>query len=174
MFLHVDHLLREGEARADVLRAFMANVEKLESGCWIWRGQRDVYGKFRSRPAHVVSWALHQGPVGPHEMILHGCNIIDAAQKPLRGCVNPAHLRPGTAQDNSLDVYRQRVRRQYLKIPELSFETTVHGEALDRWCDLARVTGHTPQALFAAMAEWLVGPWAIEELNRLCGQDEPE
>lgn len=74
-------------------------------GCWIWRGGRrgqrsdhryGVIGTGRHRPgAHRYSWALHNGPIPDGLDILHKCD------NPV--CVNPAHLFPGTHQQNMED-----------------------------------------------------------------------
>lgn len=69
-----------------------------ETGCWIWTGTTDGKGygmvSFRSkdRRAHRVSYELFKGeiPAGMH--VLHRCDTPE--------CVNPAHLRAGTAKEN--------------------------------------------------------------------------
>lgn len=80
------------------------------SGCWLWQGRLDAdgYGRFkqgrRLRSAHRFSYELHCGPVPAGLSVLHGCD------KP--ACVNPDHLRPGTAKENSQDALkRDRLRR---------------------------------------------------------------
>ena len=74
--------------------------------CHVWVGNLDVdgYGEFNffrevtgsNRRASRFAWAIHTGekvPKGVH--ILHSCDY--------RRCVNPRHLRAGTAQDNIRD-----------------------------------------------------------------------
>jgi hypothetical protein len=73
-----DHLcayLRPDETVDELRRAFFANVAVDASGCWFWRGKRDAYGSFRGKPAHCVSWEMHQGPIPEGLFILHGCSI---------------------------------------------------------------------------------------------------
>jgi hypothetical protein len=81
---------------------FLEHVEVQQSGCWYWHGQGDRYGTFRGKPAHRVAWELHHGVIRPGLVILHGCDIVGAGT-PSYGCVNPAHLRPGTKRDNARD-----------------------------------------------------------------------
>jgi hypothetical protein len=68
------------------------------SGCWLWCGYLGErgYGRIttpdgQSRLAHRVSYEVHKGSAEGF-FVLHRC---DTPQ-----CVNPAHLRLGTHQDN--------------------------------------------------------------------------
>lgn len=78
---------------------FWSRVQRGD-GCWEWRGARSAgYGimKFRDRldRAPRIAWIISRGeiPVGMH--ILHSCDNP--------GCVNPDHLRVGTAAENMTD-----------------------------------------------------------------------
>lgn len=72
--------------------------------CWLWTGSRSVkgYGNFQGRwqgqlhyKAHRFVWALYNGPIPAGKQVRHSCDN--------RWCVNPAHLRLGTNQDNVND-----------------------------------------------------------------------
>ena len=76
-----------------------------EDECWPWLGggtndSAGGYGQFklngRMRLAHRVSYDLYKGDVPDNMMVLHTCDN--------RRCVNPHHLRLGTAKDNAQDM----------------------------------------------------------------------
>lgn len=80
---------------------FLAKVNKLPSGHWIWTGataSEGRYGAFyfsgRTRPAHRVAWVLWRGELDDEQVIDHLC------RKTL--CVNPEHLEPKTQRANIL------------------------------------------------------------------------
>jgi hypothetical protein len=145
----IDALLRPGETVADLRADFLRNVACDVSGCWFWGGVSDAYGTFRGRPAHCVSWELHAGPIPEGLFILHGCDLAAEKLAPSRGCVNPAHLRPGTPSENARDTARakRRVeearRKRYdselvtieVKVPRLLFGVMpeLHTDAGRRW-----------------------------------------
>jgi hypothetical protein len=67
----------------------------------LWTGSTGAgYGKFgikkRNLSAHRLSYRYFVGPIPEGLFVLHSCDT------PL--CVNPAHLRVGTAQDNVDDM----------------------------------------------------------------------
>jgi len=75
-----------------------------ECGCWLWTGgtDKDGYGRYslfnrtenHLRGAHRVSVYLdNRNPIG--KVVMHTCDNPS--------CVNPAHLKVGTIQDNNLD-----------------------------------------------------------------------
>lgn len=81
------------------------NEDPVENGCWEWTGGRLLYGygRFwlngRTIGAHVFAFVREHGFRPP--VVRHSCDNP--------WCVNPAHLLPGTAQDNALDA-RERGR----------------------------------------------------------------
>lgn len=72
------------------------------TGCWLWKGKprNGKYGyfqyKYRSYPAHRISYQLKVNRLKVDELVLHKChNML---------CVNPAHLYVGTQKDNVRDM----------------------------------------------------------------------
>jgi len=83
----------------DLQRARIFNKCRMsETGCWLWTGPTNGkgYGVFyvgtKNRHAHRCSYEVFKGPIPDGLHILHRCHT------PL--CVNPAHLRAGTHQEN--------------------------------------------------------------------------
>jgi len=78
--------------------------------CWEWQGARSssgygvLNGSGSSSQAHRHAYELTYGPIPPGLMIRHTCDNPP--------CCNPAHLLPGTHQDNTEDmVSRERQER---------------------------------------------------------------
>lgn len=86
---------------------FWRKVLKTDS-CWEWIGSRCSrgYGNFwfrkRIRPAHVVSWIMHNGEIPEGMEVCHNCPGGDHVW-----CVNPTHLFLGTHQENALDASKK-------------------------------------------------------------------
>lgn len=86
-----------------VLKRFFDKVEKTDT-CWNWTAYcwKSGYGCFSvshrdSQRAHRVSYEIyHKKKIAEDLYILHSCHN--------RKCVNPLHLREGTAQENSNDM----------------------------------------------------------------------
>ncbi len=88
---------------------FWSKVQKSDGGCWEWTAHRNRkgYGRFSvnaaigPRFAHRLAFADAFGRIPAGKFILHGCDNP--------ACVNPAHLRIGTAKENVADMdERQR------------------------------------------------------------------
>lgn len=86
-------------------------VPRHDNLCWTWTGstakdygQVKVDGKVLR--AHRVAYEMFNGPLGDEDHVLHSCD------NPL--CVNPAHIRAGTHQDNMTDkMLRGRTTRNW-------------------------------------------------------------
>lgn len=76
------------------------------TGCWLWGGSanKQGYGNFwkdkKCQKAHRVSYQLFVGPLSNELDVMHTCDFPP--------CVNPAHLRAGTTQDNMRDMWAKR------------------------------------------------------------------
>ena len=79
--------------------------------CWLWQGakERHGYGHFRANGkdhrAHKYAWELANGKPFPKGMdAMHSCDV--------KGCVNPAHVRPATHAENMADCHA-KMRHAY-------------------------------------------------------------
>lgn len=81
------------------------------TACWLWLGvpTKAGYGVVHIDrwpvAAHRAAYQMAYGEIADGLLVLHSCD------RPL--CVNPAHLRVGTAQDNADDMLR-RGRQRWL------------------------------------------------------------
>lgn len=76
--------------------------------CWEWLGSKNpggygmIWNSERGKPmgAHIAAWEIHNGTTFPIGMVsLHSCNNA--------GCVNPAHIHPGTQKENVEQAWRE-------------------------------------------------------------------
>lgn len=98
--------------RKTVEQRFWQKVTKSET-CWLWTSSttRDGYGTFgvaggktRTRLAHRLAYELIKGKIPDGLTLDHLCRV--------RHCVNPDHLEPVTAQENT----RRGLAGAYLKV----------------------------------------------------------
>lgn len=95
---------------------------KAKDECWPWMGSTnsDGYGtlKFRGKyfHAHRVAYELTNGPIPNRLNILHRCDNPP--------CCNPAHLWPGTDQDNVDDMMAKRRNKVFVGTQNRSAKVT--------------------------------------------------
>lgn len=100
----------------EIREKFERYLEKTDT-CWLWKGARTEKGYGRARYytkdwAHRVSYKLYVGEIPKGLMILHSCHVPC--------CVNPKHLRAGTAKENSQDMVQAgRTRKRGMAQPKM-------------------------------------------------------
>lgn len=107
---------------------FWEKVEKAgPDDCWIWTGGTfaDGYGAINvdgvPKRAPRVSYELSTGPIPKGLRIRHSCD------NPL--CVNPAHLIPGTAKDNSQDMVARQRQARNTKLTDEQVQEIRHADS---------------------------------------------
>lgn len=97
--------------------SFWEKVDKTE-GCWLWTAAKNgggygaffrKDGRFGTNMAHRIAFQLAYGAIPDGMIIMHTCDN--------RACVNPAHLVPGTHQDNVDDMVRKGRKWHAFKVP---------------------------------------------------------
>ena len=104
-----------------------------DNECWEWIGTKDRHGygyitdNHERKFAHRVSYELHSGPIIEGAFIIHSCDNPS--------CVNPNHLRQGTAQDNVDDMISRGRANHYNPRGE------EHGRAKLTWEQVREIRG---------------------------------
>jgi hypothetical protein len=102
---------------------FMEKVVKQPNGCWIWQGQRNVYGYGCFRGDNLQRTVAHRWSA-EHLAKLDITNKVVCHRCDTPACVNPEHLFVGTQQDNLQDCRsKQRHARLPVKTPLGTFES---------------------------------------------------
>lgn len=101
----------------DVLDRFESKyIPEALTGCFLWTGAGDRYGKIKvggkTVGAHVLAYTLFKGPVPEGAHVCHHCDNTF--------CVNPDHLFLGDAESNARD--RDRKLRHYNSRPDIGDE----------------------------------------------------
>lgn len=98
--LAVERVIAQGSPE----ERWMTKVVVESPGCWIWQGHTESrgYGLYRytvgrSMSAHRWVWEYLVGPIPDGLQLDHLCQV--------KCCVNPDHLEPVTARENSLRTY---------------------------------------------------------------------
>ncbi len=87
-----------------VVHKFMNTEKEREGDCVIWKGicssngYGNVYIDGYNYLAHRVAYALSHGSEAK-DCVLHSCDV--------RNCVNPSHLRDGTAKMNTQEMFNR-------------------------------------------------------------------
>lgn len=126
---------RTADPNSPLIARLTANSE-LQGECIVWTGRINRYGygelTFRGQgmTAHRAAYEVHKGAIPEGLFICHSCDNPP--------CVNPDHLRAGTAADNAHDkVERERSARG---VGNAAAKLT---EADVREIRLLRAKGHT-------------------------------
>lgn len=118
------------KSNSNSIARFWSKVERVESGCWEWRGAVHAppklpYGKFCSNRKHFIahrfSWLIVYG--NPTKQILHRCDNPR--------CASPFHLFEGTQLDNIRDCVRKGRRCKQKGRQKSGFGIQQHSAKLD-------------------------------------------
>lgn len=132
---HYRQFLRTSDPIASVVppvdERFWSKVAKRESGCWEWTANRDNHGYGTIRidgqmlRAHRWAYESENGPIPVGMVVDHLCHN--------RGCVNAAHLRVTTHDENTLN--------RPLVVDGVAVGPGVHGLPDGRFGAVAEVKG---------------------------------
>jgi hypothetical protein len=111
--------IRNKTTREDYQRYFEINSTKDSNGCWIFNGHKDKvgYGKVTAfgccRHAHrIAAWAF-----GILDSLESSLDVLHLNICKSKACVNPCHLKTGTALDNTRDSIEAGTFMGHLNLP---------------------------------------------------------
>lgn len=111
--MHIQRLRRTGTVASPIRsqeERFWAKVDRRgPRECWLWTGALNEAGYGVLRPAGQRSGPgvkAHRYSAELAGMQIDGKFVLHSCDTP--ACVNPAHLRPGTAADNCRDMFERR------------------------------------------------------------------
>ena len=136
-------------------------IPKDETQCWPWSGGKNSkgYGYFwdgkRLVRAHRFMWEFSDNSkLKLGQLVIHSCDN--------RGCVNPAHLRVGTASDNMQDMVKRGRHYMHHRMVGPNGRTLVVSDV-----KAIRHLLTTTKMLHREIAEWFgVHRSTISELSR--------
>lgn len=152
----------------DLIKARLFNKCRLsDTGCWLWTGPtRNRYGVFyvgnKDRSAHRISYETFVGPIPDGLHLLHACDNP--------GCINPAHLRPGTVKENMADREARRrrvhVRGELIGTSKL-LAVDVHDirQSTAKSGELAKKYGVTPEHIWRIRNDPTVWAQPLENVD---------
>lgn len=105
-YLALEWLLSDDQRMVAVGARFWSKAD-MSGDCWVWTASLSTagYGRFKvrsysSEAAHRVAYALANQVHPKGMLVLHSCDNPK--------CVNPKHLRLGTAKDNMDDMFSRK------------------------------------------------------------------
>lgn len=148
-------MFKDVQSVKDRLLAGLRNVP--ETKCWEWQractsaGYGNLRVEGRSLQVHRAMWMAFRGPIPDGMFILHSCDN--------RKCANIAHLRVGTAKDNTAD---KRARNRFVTRKGLDNHKTKLSPGQVE--EIRRVSGRETQTTTAA--RFGVSQVAISKIQR--------
>lgn len=115
--------------RKPISERFFKFVNKT-STCWIWTGAKDIagYGRINSnnisKPAHRVSWEIHNGEIPKGMSVCHKCDNPP--------CVRYSHLFISTQYGNSLDC---TIKGRNNNVRKLTVPQVIEIKSLHKYAD---------------------------------------
>lgn len=139
-----------------VINRLLSMSKENKNGCWMWTGSTSNYGLYpkislaqkerkmfdgdnSSIGSHKLSHVIFNGVIPEGNQVRHKCGCST--------CINPAHLEHGTAQQNSLDKWRDGTMTS-AKLTESIVRTIRHSPPM-RQVDIAEMCGVSPSTISA-------------------------